>query len=98
MIEVVQRVVKIRYRLAVSPTASCVFRGHYRVVYCVLGFVAPTKVKGQQFCNFVGAIGIQLFERVSDSAVESAAMALKQASVYRLLRQRVSKYINSLFS
>src|SRR6266478_1514075 len=67
--ETVERVTEVSQRLVISPTALSFFRGQCCVIDSLFGLVAPTKVKGQQFCNFVGAIGIQRFERVSDSAV-----------------------------
>ena len=87
-VEAVERVVEIGQGLTVGPAALRFFRRQYRVVDGLLGLVAATKVKRQQFRDFFCATAIELFERVSDGAVTGAAMPLEQAPIGRFLRQR----------
>jgi len=43
-------------------------------------------VQCQQFCDLLGAVTVERLERLSDSAVIDAAMALEQATISRFLR------------
>jgi hypothetical protein len=93
---VLERVIEIGQRFVIGLAALGFFCSQNRVIDGLLGAVAPTKVKGQQFRDFFRAAAIQLLERMFDGAVMgTAAMSLEQATIGRLLGQRMPKDISA---
>jgi hypothetical protein len=50
-------------------------------------------MKGEQLDHLVAAVAIEVFEGVADSAVMGPAVALEEAPIGRLLRQRMAKHV-----
>ncbi len=96
-IKAVERVVEIGQALVVGPMTLSFFRGQDRIIHGLLGLVAPTKVKRQQFRDFIGTSAIKFLERLPHGAMIGAAMPLEQTSIGRFLRQRMPKDVGSPF-
>jgi hypothetical protein len=90
-LEAVQRILKVRQRLAVCPTTLRFLGGKDGVIDRFFDLVAATKVQRQEFCDFVAATLIELFEGMSDGAVVGPAMPLEHAAIGCFLGQRVAK-------
>jgi hypothetical protein len=93
-VEAVQRILKVRQRLAVCPATLRFLGGTDGVIDRFFGLAATTKVQRQQFRDFVLAAAIEFLKRVSNGAVIGAAMPLKQVAIGGLLRQRMPKDVN----
>src|SRR6516162_5674241 len=94
-IEEAQGVAEIGQSLGVGPTALGFLCRKYCVIYGLFRLLAAAEMKGEQFGDLVAAVAVEVFEGVADSAVICPTMALEEAPIGRLLRQRVAKDVNS---
>src|SRR5260370_42460278 len=87
---------EIGQRFAVGPVTLRFFRRQDRVIDGLLGLIAPTEMKRQQFRHFFGTAGVKVLERMSNDPVPTTAVPLEQSAKSSLFRQCMSENIGSV--
>src|ERR1700720_2564492 len=76
-----QRILEIRYRLAVGPPALRLFRGENGVIDALFRLIAAAEMKGQSVGDLPNTVLEKRFGRRADRRMQQAAVALEQAGI-----------------